>query len=44
MNKTKELYSSPTTELLVVRYEANIMSDVPGKAGQDEEYNELGDF
>ena len=26
MNKLKELYSSPTTEILVVRFEGNILS------------------
>ena len=33
MNKTKELYSSPTTNLLVVRFEENIMSLAPAKGG-----------
>lgn len=30
MNKLKELYSSPTTEILVVRFEGNIMSNPDG--------------
>ena len=39
MNK-KQLYETPETELLVVRFEGNIMSPTPGKAGDDETYNE----
>ena len=38
MNKTKELYSSPTTELLVVRFEGNIMS--PNFSSKGTEYME----
>ncbi len=43
MNK-KLLYSAPEAELLNVKFEENIMSPVPGAAGEDEEYNDLGDF
>ena len=35
MNK-KLLYSAPEAELLVVKFEENIMSPVPGGAGEDE--------
>ena len=40
----KLLYSAPEAELLFVNFEENIMSPVPGAAGEDEEYNDLGDF
>ena len=43
MHKLKELYSSPASEFLVVRFEENIMS--PGQAGGG--YigdNDLGDL
>ena len=39
MNK-KQLYSAPEAELLVVKFEENIMSPVPGEAGETTTYNE----
>jgi len=39
MKKLKELYSSPTTELLVVRFEGNFCgTGVPGGAGGSDPY------
>ena len=40
----KLLYSAPEAELLVVKFEENIMSPTPGAAGEDETYEDLGDF
>ena len=46
MNKTKQAYDRPTTDVLVVRFEENIMSvqyGAKGAAGQqmvdDDDYN-----
>ena len=36
----KLLYSAPEAELLVVKFEENIMSPVPGEAGEKNTYNE----
>lgn len=48
MNKIKELYSSPTTEFLVVRFEGNFCNTGyhPGGGGtyDDDDTNENGDF
>ena len=40
----KKLYENPEAELLVVRFEENIMSPVPGHAGDDDPIDEQGDF
>ena len=42
MHKLKELYSSPASEFLVVRFEENIMS--PGGAGGNDEIIDDGDY
>ena len=41
MNKAKENYLSPTTDLLVVRFEEGILTGSPiaGRAGANETYN-----
>ena len=39
MNKTKQGYVAPLSDLLVVRFEQNIMSPVAGQAGANETYN-----
>ena len=39
MNKTKQGYVAPLSDLLVVRFEENIMSPVAGQAGANEMYN-----
>ena len=36
----KLLYSAPEAELLFVNFEENIMSPVPGEAGENNTYNE----
>ena len=43
MNK-KQLYSAPEAELLVVKYEENIMSPIPGAAGEEDELFNQGNF
>ena len=38
----KQFYEAPESELLLVKFEGNIMSPIyasPGKAGEDAEYN-----
>ena len=36
----KLLYAAPEAELLFVNFEENIMSPVPGEAGENNTYNE----
>ena len=47
MTKRKQSYLSPETDLLVVRFEENIMSPVwgaPGQAGSGTEDDNFGEF
>ena len=48
MKKHKELYSSPTTELLVVRFEGNFCNTGYNQGGggtyDDSDTNENGDY
>ena len=45
MHKLKELYSSPASELLVVRFEENFCgTGTPGGAGGDDNYDDQGEF
>ena len=46
MNKIKELYSSPTTKILVVRFEGILCLSGPGSAsdGYNGDGNNLGDL
>ena len=50
MHKLKELYSSPLSKLLVVRFEENVMSNPggyhPGGGGNydDDDTNDNGDY
>jgi hypothetical protein len=38
----KQFYTSPEVDVLVVRFEANIMSPVPGQAGANDPYHDYG--
>ena len=42
--KRKTFYEAPETELILVKFEENIMSPVPGGAGDDEPIVEGPDF
>ena len=50
MHKLKELYSSPTSELLVIRFEEDVLGNPsgfnPGGGGSydDDDTNDNGDF
>ena len=45
MHKLKELYSSPSSKLLVIRFEVSFLqSGGTGHPGGDEDYNDQGDF
>ena len=49
MNKMKSLYEAPTTDVLVVRFEGNLLTGSPqfgttGSAGSDTEDENYGGF